>query len=60
MKPDEFRCKQCGGIFEEEWTEEQALAEYRKIFGRLPNALKEDKEALCDGCYRKTMVKTSQ
>ena len=60
MKPDEFRCKQCGGVFEKEWTEEKALAEYRKMFGGLPNAIKKDKEPLCDDCYKKLMVKISQ
>jgi len=60
LKSDEFRCKQCGGVFEKKWTEENALAEYRKIFGRLPKAIKEDKEPLCDGCYRKILLKISQ
>jgi len=60
LKPNWFKCKECGGVFEEEWTEEKALAEYRKIFGKLSDAIKEDKEALCDDCYRKLMMKISQ
>ena len=60
MESNEFRCKQCGGVFEEEWTEERALAEYRKIFGKLPDALKKDKVKLCDDCYKKLMIKISQ
>lgn len=60
MKPYEFRCEHCGGVFEEEWGDVRALAEYEKNFGRLPNALKEDKSALCDRCYRKLMIKISQ
>ena len=60
LKPGEFRCAQCGGVFEEEWTEERALVEYRKIFGKLPDAIKDDKAALCDDCYRKIMLKISQ
>jgi len=60
LKPGEFRCKQCGGVFEEKWTEEKALDEYRKIFGKLPPAIKKDKEALCDDCYRKLMIKIRQ
>lgn len=60
MKPDEFRCKHCGGVFEKKWTEENALAEYRKIFGKLPDAIKKDKAELCDDCYRKLMIKIRQ
>ncbi len=60
MKPDEFRCKQCRGVFEKEWTEEKALDEYRKIFGKLPYALYDDKAELCDDCYRKLMIKIRQ
>jgi len=59
LKSNEFRCKNCGGVFEEEWTELKALAEYRKIFGKLPKALLEDKEPLCDGCYLKILKKIS-
>lgn len=62
LKSDEFRCEECGGVFEfeEEWTEERALAEFRKIFKKLPDELKKDKAALCDNCYKKLMIKISQ
>jgi len=60
LKSYEFRCKNCGGVFEREWTEERALAEYRKMFGGLPDALYKDKEVLCDDCYKKLMIKISQ
>ena len=60
MESNEFRCKQCRGVFEKKWTEENALAEYRKIFGKLPDELKKDKAELCDDCYRKLMIKIRQ
>jgi len=62
LKSNEFRCRQCGGVFEfeKEWTEERALAEYRKIFKKLPDEPKEDKAAICDNCYKKLMIKISQ
>ena len=60
MKSDEFRCAHCGGVFEEEWTEERALAEYWKIFGKLPDELKKAKAELCDACYKKLMIKIRQ
>ena len=59
LKFYEFKCKHCGEIFEKEWTEEKALAEYRKIFASLPDALREDKEMLCDDCYKIAMIKSS-
>jgi len=60
LKSYEFRCEHCGCVFEKEWTEESALAEYRKMFAKLPDALKEDKAVLCDDCYKKLMIKISQ
>ncbi len=60
LKSNWFKCKECGGVFEEEWTEEKALDEYRKIFGKLPDELKRDKAELCDACYKKLMIKLRQ
>lgn len=60
MKPNEFQCGQCKGIFKEEWPEEQTLAEYEENFGKLPDEIKEDKVALCDDCYKKIMMAISQ
>ena len=60
LKSYEFRCKCCGGVFEEDMTEERALEEYRKMFGKLPDALREDKQLLCDDCYKKLVLKVSQ
>jgi len=60
LKPGEFRCKNCRGVFKEKWTEEKALDEYRKIFGKLPDELKRDKAELCDACYKKLMIKLRQ
>ena len=33
MKSNEFQCEQCKGIFEEEWSEEETLAEYENRGG---------------------------
>ena len=60
LKPGEFRCKQCRGVFEKVWTEERALAEYWKIFGKLPDELKKAKAELCNACYKKLMIKLRQ
>jgi len=60
MKSDKFKCKHCGGVFEKVWTEERALAEYWKIFGKLPDELIKDKAELCDDCYKKLMIKIRQ
>ena len=47
-------------MFEEVWTEEKALDEYRKIFGKLLDALFKDRAELCDKCYKTLIVKINQ
>lgn len=47
----EFTCEACGGTFTSELTDEQAMAESRKIFGE---HIEKDKCAIiCDDCYKK-------
>ena len=53
LKPNEYQCDGCKGIFEFGWSMEEAEAELKKNFG--PNARKEDMAILCDGCYNKIM-----
>lgn len=44
-----YTCERCGGIFDEEWTDEEALAESTAMFGPLPKA---DLAVVCDDCWR--------
>ena len=47
-----FTCNHCGGVFESNWTEEEAKAEQHKNWGDIPD---EDMVQICDDCYQKFM-----
>lgn len=53
MREDQFKCGECGKIFDSEWTDEDAQKEYEKKFGHLPEILKENPAVVCDDCYKK-------
>ena len=40
----------CGNTFEEDWTEEEAVAELQENFGDIPLA---QCDVVCDDCYNK-------
>lgn len=44
----EFTCAICGEIYEQNWTEEEAIEELRKA---LPYVDPEDCVKVCDECY---------
>ena len=46
-----FTCEMCGGTFAEGWTDEEALAEAKKHFGK--SVIKEEMATVCDDCYRR-------
>ena len=52
LRPDEFRCAQCGGIFTKGWSDEKSMEESCEMWGSFP-----DEEAclVCDVCFQKTM-----
>ncbi len=44
-----YKCAKCAGIFEKEWSDEEASAEYERDFGKNPG----DTDCLvCDDCYK--------
>ena len=53
MTGREYKCAACEGIFYAEWTEEEAVAEAKDIFGV---AVMDDAEQVCDDCYKKIMA----
>lgn len=53
MKPDEYRCELCGGVFAKAWTDEEAEAE---LHARFPGHETVACSVVCDDCYR-TMLK---
>ena len=54
-EPDQFRCSLCGGVFDCEWSEEEALAELEADWG-VP---KEECDEVCDDCYEKIKPPTA-
>jgi len=48
MKPNEFECFLCKGIFEKDWSDEEALKELKSVFDKPV----EECELVCDDCYR--------
>jgi hypothetical protein len=49
-----FQCTRCKGIFPSGKTEEAALAECQRIFGKPPPSPAE-RSVLCDDCFHKFM-----
>ena len=47
---DMFVCAMCGGEFEKDWSDEEAMAELKENFGDVSgDAL----DVVCDDCYNK-------
>lgn len=44
-----FKCAACGGVFEEDWSDEEAQAELAANFGVPPSEC----DVVCDDCYKK-------
>jgi uncharacterized protein with PIN domain len=56
LKPNEFRCCECGEIFENAWSEEEAQSEVEQKFGL--TFTEQNCATMCEDCYRKFMQKT--
>lgn len=57
MPDRDYTCAQCGGAFQDGWTDEEAHAEAVQNFGRRgdePGMVK-----VCDDCYRDIMADLS-
>lgn len=50
MKPNEYQCAMCGGIFEKAISDEQAAKEYIEAFG--PVLAMDNYDVVCDDCYQ--------
>lgn len=46
---DTYTCEGCGGTFPKGWTDEEAEAEYEKLYGK---PMGEARGILCDHCDR--------
>ena len=49
MKPNEYRCAACKGVFEKGWSEDEAVAELGQAF---PDFEPGECEVVCDDCYK--------
>ena len=49
IKPIEYTCVICGGVFLNGWSEEEANAEFAKNY---PSSDINDTEVVCDDCYK--------
>jgi hypothetical protein len=47
MKPNEYKCAACGGVFEKGWSDEEALAELDETFGVPVECC----DIVCDDCF---------
>ena len=47
-KQNEFTCDMCRNTYEKEWTDDEAEAEMKEIWGVIP---KEDRAIVCDDCF---------
>lgn len=52
LKPNEYRCEECGNVYEFGWSEEESKAEAEKNFGK---DIAEHGAIVCDDCYNKIM-----
>lgn len=50
----EFRCERCGGVFPKAWTDEEAAAEAKAVWGAVPAP--EEAATICDDCYREFLA----
>lgn len=50
MTPNQYQCRMCKGVFDKEWSDEEAWAEHDRDF---PGELMETACVVCDDCYQK-------
>jgi hypothetical protein len=46
---DTFKCDHCGETFDKAWSDEEALAESKELWGELPP---EAQSVICDECFK--------
>jgi hypothetical protein len=51
LKPNEYQCAMCRGVFEYGWSDERATTELANNF---PGFEKDDCAVICDDCYQGT------
>lgn len=46
---DDYKCAECGEIFEKEISDKEAMEESAKMFGRQPES---ELSVICDDCFK--------
>ena len=54
MKNTEYKCAKCGGIFEKDWSDADALEECVNRFGK--EIINEELCIVCDDCYKQILA----
>ena len=49
MSEKTYTCAICGETYEYEWSDEEALAEFKAKYGDVPE---EERDVICDDCYQ--------
>ena len=47
---NEFTCALCGEIYEKSWTDDEAIAEAKSLFG--DNVMEHETSVVCDDCHK--------
>ena len=47
---NEYRCAECGVVFEKGWTDDEAAEEAAHLF---PGVIEKDMAMVCDDCFKK-------
>ena len=55
MKPNQYQCHMCKGVFDKEWSDEEAKAEHDRDF---PGESLDTACVMCDDCYQKVRPDT--
>lgn len=53
MGESKFKCEECGGVFDKEWSDDEAQIEFEQNFplGHLGDGI----AVVCDDCYQEIM-----
>jgi len=46
---DTYKCAACDGVFEKEWSDDEAMDESRDLFGDVPQS---NLAVVCDDCFK--------
>jgi len=49
IKPNEFKCAYCGGVYGKKWSDEEAKEEMIDLWGYIP---KDEQVIICDDCFQ--------